>query len=70
MYTLEQYTTLKAAIAQGALMVQYADKRVQYRSLSEMLEILKLMEQELGIGSGAATFQGTRRVAQYDKGFQ
>lgn len=70
MYTLEQYNTLKAAVAQGALMVQYADKRVQYRSLEEMLAILKMMEQELGIGSGASTFQGTRRVAQFDKGIQ
>lgn len=70
MYTLEQYNTLKAAVAQGALMVQYADKRVQYRSLDEMLSILKMMEAELGIGSGAVTFQGTRRVAQFDKGIQ
>ncbi|MGI9158137.1 MAG: phage head-tail joining protein [Saprospiraceae bacterium] len=68
MFTLEQYTTLKAAIAQGSKIVQYADKRVEYRSLDEMLAILKMMEQELGIGSGSANFQGTRRVAQYDKG--
>jgi len=68
MFTIEQYNTLKAAIAQGSKVVQYADKRVEYRSLEEMLSILKLMEQELGIGSGLPTFQGTRRVTQFDKG--
>ena len=68
MYTLEQYQALCAAIGQGALMVQYADKRVEYRSLNDMLAIKKLMEQDLGIGSGAPDFQGTRRVAYFDKG--
>jgi hypothetical protein len=68
MFTIEQYATLKAAIAQGAKVVQYADKRVEYRSLEEMLSLLAKMEQELGIGSGAPTFQGARRVGQYDKG--
>lgn len=68
MFTQEQYTTLKAAIAQGSKVVQYADKRVEYRSLEDMLSILKMMEQELGIASGSATFQGARRVGQFDKG--
>ncbi len=68
MFTLEQYEALCAAIAQGALIVQYSDKRVEYRSLAEMLQIKNLMEQQLGLGQYAQTFQGTRRVAVYDKG--
>jgi len=47
MYTIDQYNTLSAAIAQGALRVRYADKEVEYRSLSEMLAIQKLMKKEL-----------------------
>lgn len=47
MYTLEQYNTLLAAIAQGALRVKYADKEVEYRSLQEMMAIKKAMEAEL-----------------------
>lgn len=68
MYTTEQYQALKAAIATGSRMVKYADKTVEYRSLEEMMQILKAMEQELGIGSGAADFQGSRRVLIYEKG--
>ncbi len=64
-FTMEQYTALKSAIGQGALEVTYADKRVKYRSLEEMLQILKLMEQDLGIVSPA---DGHRRVTYYDKG--
>lgn len=68
MYTIEQYNALVAAIAQGSKMVQYADKRVEYRSLDEMLQIKKDMEQQLGIGAGSNSFQGYRRVATFNKG--
>jgi len=47
MYTIEQYNSLSAAIAQGALRVKYGDKEVEYRSLKEMLAILKLMKDQL-----------------------
>lgn len=48
-YTIEQITALKEAIAQGALEVQYADKRITYRSLDEMNRILQQMQEELGL---------------------
>lgn len=48
-YTTEQYTALKAAIAQGALRVRYGDKEVEYRSVEQMEKILSSMEVELGI---------------------
>lgn len=46
-YTIEQYTALKSAIAEGALRVKYQDKEVEYRSLSDMLKIKQMMEAEL-----------------------
>lgn len=55
MYTLEQYQTLCNAIAQGALIVMYGDKQVHYRSLSDMIAIKKLMEQELGLNTDKPT---------------
>lgn len=42
---------LKAAISLGALRVDYGDKRVDYRSLDDMIRTMKLMEAELGIVS-------------------
>ncbi|RYJ63241.1 phage head-tail joining protein [Pseudomonas songnenensis] len=46
-FTREQYDALKEAIAGGELMVRYADRHVTYRSLSEMIRTLNLMEQDL-----------------------
>jgi len=48
-FTQQQHDTLEAAIGQGALKVEYADKRVTYRSLDEMMRILKLMKADLGL---------------------
>lgn len=50
LYTQEQYDALKAAIAQGAKKVKYADKEVEYRDLSEMMSLLQTMGGELGVG--------------------
>lgn len=65
-YTTEQYTALQAAIAEGALTVRYADRSVQYRSLDEMMRILKLMATDLGIN---ANNDGGRRYASFSKGY-
>ncbi|MCQ9423367.1 hypothetical protein NRB16_07500 [Pseudomonas sp. LJDD11] len=65
-YTIEQYSALQAAIAEGALSVRYADKSVTYRSLDEMMRILKLMATELGINAGHA---GGRRLTAFSKGY-
>ncbi len=46
-YTQTQLDTLNTAIAEGALIVWYGDKRVEYRSLNEMLRIKEIMEAEL-----------------------
>lgn len=46
-YTLENYQKLKEAITNGVQSVSYGDKSVNYRSLAEMKEALKMMEAEL-----------------------
>lgn len=62
-YTPEQLTALEAAIAQGALEVQYKDRRVKFRDLAEMNEIRRQMRAELGVSKGS-----NRRFASYSKG--
>ena len=51
-WTVEERDALKAAIATGALSVQYEDEKVTYRSLAEMRALLTEME---------GTLAGTRR---------
>jgi hypothetical protein len=46
-YTVEQYTAISNAIAEGVTKVQYGDKTVEYRSLDEMLRIQSLMYSQL-----------------------
>lgn len=49
-WTEDDYNRLCSAIGTGAQMVMYADKQVQYRTLSEMQQLKTQMEKELGIG--------------------
>lgn len=42
-------SALEDAIKQGVRRVQYQDKIVDYRSLSEMLELRNLMKRELSL---------------------
>jgi len=65
-YTLEQYSALQAAIAEGVLSVRYADRSVNYRSLDEMNRILRQMATELGVN---ASNNGGRRYASFSKGY-
>ena len=67
-FTTDQYNTLTAAIAQGALMVMYGNKQVTYRSLKDMLELKELMETELGL-NGTSSNNG-RKFASFSKGLQ
>lgn len=67
-YTLEQYTALQAAIAGGELSVRYADRSVTYRSIDEMIRILRLMEGGLFPDTGPGC-GGGRRLASFSKGY-
>lgn len=68
--TLEQYQELRAAIFSGAQSVSYTHpggaKNVTYRSLTDMLRILKLLAAELGLGSG----RSRRTYASFSKGLK
>lgn len=67
-YTQQQYEALTAAIAQGAMTVRYKDRQVIYRSLSEMQQIKREMEQALGMATGDALRNG-RRLTSFSKGY-
>jgi len=63
-YTQSQIDELRAAIASGQMIVRSGDRSVQYRSLSEMKEALRVMEADLAgqtpglvIGRHKARFQ-------------
>lgn len=64
-YTIEQYETLKAAVASGVTSVNYGDKTVSYRSLTEMKEILRMMREELF----PEAIPRRRRYASVDRGY-
>lgn len=52
-FSADDIASLQAAMATGALRVRYADGReVMYRSLSEMREVLRMMQAEAGASSG------------------
>lgn len=68
-YTQAQLTLLDNAIAQGALVVEYADKKVTYRTLKEMLEIRQIMSDALG-NNGTNSASNGRRYGDFSKGLQ
>jgi hypothetical protein len=66
LYTQEQYDALIDAIAQGVLRVEYADKRIEYRSLDDMERLLKKMGDSLGLNGNTA--KSGRTVGNFTKG--
>ena len=65
-YTAQQVADLKAAIAGGQLMVRSGDRSIQYRSLSEMQTVLRLMEDELaGLAGTNGLVLGRRNYASF-----
>jgi hypothetical protein len=50
------YDAIVRAIYEGALKVEYGDKKVEYRSLNEMVRIKQMLEAELGGGSPRRTY--------------
>lgn len=57
-YTQTQLDKLNEAIALGALVVWYGDKKVEYRSLDEMLTIQAKMETYLAVRKGSQRTTG------------
>lgn len=70
-YTQQDIDDLKAAIASGARIVEYSDRKVEYRSLNDMQRTLEMMQFEVnpqGIVSSGKSAIGSRRIAVSDKG--
>lgn len=64
-YTTQQYIALKNAIVNGVQSVTYGDKTVNYRSIADMKEALKMMEAELF----PERIPRRRRLASIDRGY-
>lgn len=60
-FTLSQYQAITTAIASGTLEVQYADKRVKYHSLSELITLRNLIKSELEAAGLLQPVGGTNR---------
>ena len=58
-WTSADVTALKTAIASGELSVQFADRRVQYRSIDELQRALKLVEAEVNSATVSASTRCT-----------
>lgn len=50
-FTQQDYYNLKKAIASGALEVKYGDKWIKYQTTDQMIKVLGLIEQELGLSN-------------------
>jgi len=46
-YSVEDINNIKQAIALGARVVEYSDRKVEYRSLDDMKRTLAMMEKEV-----------------------
>lgn len=57
------YDNLERAIYEGALKVEYGDKKVEYRSLNEMVRARDILRADLGL-----TQQPRRTLASFSKG--
>jgi hypothetical protein len=64
-YTQQQLIDIVTSIASGASRVSYSDKSVEYRSLSELREILSLINSDI---TGIAARRTFRMVTGPDKG--
>lgn len=67
-WTESDLVVLEKAIAQGATRVKYADKEVEYRSLTEMMTIRDNIRTELGL-NGTDPNPG-RKFASFSKGLK
>jgi len=51
-FTQDQLNAIEEAIASGTLEVQYADKKVTYRSLTDLLRTRELIKNSISKGNG------------------
>lgn len=63
-WTSADLAALESSIKDGVLSVQYKDRNIRYRDLTEMLQIRDMMQRELGVRTNA----GNRHYASFSKG--
>lgn len=67
-FTTTQLAALEAAIASGELVVQYDGKRVEYRSVADLVKARDLVRGELrAAGVIAASTRGSTTLASYSR---
>lgn len=69
--TIENLNALEGAMVEGVKKVKYSDKEVEYRTISEMMEIRNFMRKCLGLDKSSASkglFGGRRINGRHDKG--
>jgi hypothetical protein len=54
-YTQIQLDALETAIAQGALSVQFGERKITYNSYTEMIRLRDSMRSELGVSTPATS---------------
>lgn len=69
-WTADQLAALEESIALGATTVQYTDRTVTYRSLSDMMKLRDLMRRDLGLSgtTDGSIGNGNRRYYEHSKG--
>lgn len=69
-WTADQLTALEESIALGATTVQYTDRTVTYRSLTDMMKLRDLMRRDLGLNgtTDGSIGNGNRRYFEHSKG--
>lgn len=63
----ELYAALMKSLYEGTIRVEYGDKKVEYRSLSEMERIAKRLEADLAVCAGGQPRSKFSHV-QFNKG--
>lgn len=67
-YTVEEFNATKKAMLSGTREVQYADKRVVYRSMAEIGEILRAMQDAIWGHCGQGSILGRKIYVTSSKG--
>jgi hypothetical protein len=69
-WTTTQLTTLEESIALGATTVQYSDRTVTYRSLTDMMRLRDMIRKDLGLTgtTDGSIGNGKRKYYEFDKG--
>lgn len=62
-WTQDDLTKIEAAIAEGALEVEYKDKRVKYQSARDLRKTRELIRRDLGLNK-----RTVRVKAEFNKG--